>query len=91
MSHRDHNPEPVILAAVIEAKGAAWGDETRKVAQTDALRLLEALVAEVGVDACVQALDHQGFKGAAYGYLLKPLHAEALRRRQRHQQAPETD
>jgi hypothetical protein len=88
MSHRDRNPEPLILAAVIEAKGAAWGEETRKVAQTDAQRLLEALVAELGVEACVQTLDRQGLKGAAYSYLLKPLHAEAIRRRQRHQQAP---
>ena len=91
MSHRDRSPEPVILTAVIETKGAAWGEETRKVAQGDAQRLLEALVAEVGLDGCVQALDRQGFKGAAYGYLLKPLHAEAVLRRQRHQQAPSGD
>jgi hypothetical protein len=47
------------------------------------LCVLEALVAEYGVDAAVQALDNQGFKGSAYTYLLKPLHAEACRRRLR--------
>jgi hypothetical protein len=65
----------------MESKGDTWGDETRKVAQSDAQRLLESLVAEVGLEACEQALDRQGFKGSAYRYLVRPLHEEAVRRR----------
>jgi hypothetical protein len=84
MTRRSSKPEPLIVATVIAEKGSTWGEETRKVARTDAERILEALVAEYGVDAAMRALDNQGFKGAAYGYLLKPLQAEALRRRQLH-------
>ena len=83
MTHRNQNRTPLILPTLIEQKGETWSEETRKVAQTDAQRVLEALVAEHGVDAAVQALDNQGFKGSAYTYLLKPLHAEACRRRLR--------
>ena len=54
MSHRDKNPEPAIL---------------------------EALVAEVGIERAVQTLDNQGLAGYAYRYLLNPLFAEAIRRR----------
>ena len=83
MTHRDRNREPLIIKTVIDQKGDAWREETRKVAQTDAQRVLEALVAEHGVEATVQALDNHGFKGEAYRYLLNPLYAEAHRRRLR--------
>jgi len=43
MTHRKGNREPLILPTVIEQKGEAWGEETRKVARTDAQRILEAL------------------------------------------------
>lgn len=81
MTHRKGNHEPLILPTVIEKKGEAWGEETRKVARTDAQRILEALIAEYGVENAEQALDKQGMKGSAYRYFLKPLHVEALRRR----------
>lgn len=81
MAHRAANPEPVIVSKVIADKGAGWGAETQKVAQTDAQRVLEALVAEYGVEAAVRALDKQGFRGDAMRYLLKPLYEEAARRR----------
>jgi len=81
MAHRATNPEPVILGKIIADKGTRWGEETRKVAQTDAQRVLEALVAEYGVEAAVRALDNQGFKGDAMRYLLNPLYEEAIRRR----------
>lgn len=87
MTHRSNNREPLIVQTVIEQKATSWTEETRKVAQTDAQRILEAIVAEHGVGNCVRALDNQGFKGAAYRYLLKPLYAEAQRRRQRVQSA----
>lgn len=81
MTHRKGNHEPLILPTVIEQKGNAWSEETCKVARTDAQRILEALIAEYGVENAVQALDKQGLKGSAYRYLLKPLHVEAIRRR----------
>lgn len=82
MTYRKINPEPQILSTVIEQKGDAWNEETQKVVRTDALRILEALIAEYGIENSVKAMDKQGMKGSAYRYLLKPLHAEALRRRQ---------
>lgn len=87
MTHRKVNPEPQIVPTVIAQKGDDWNEETHKVVRTDAQRILEALIAEHGVENAVQALDKQGMKGSAYRYLLKPLHAEALRRRQVSQSA----
>jgi hypothetical protein len=43
--------------------------------------VLEALVAEYGIDASVVALNNHGFRGDAYRYLLGPLYDEAVRRR----------
>jgi len=85
MSHRQNNPEQLILPKVIETKGTDWNDATQKVAQSDAQRVLEAMLAEFGLEEAIRALDNQGFQGASYGYLLKPLHEEAVRRRQRAQ------
>jgi len=82
MTHRKKNHEPIILPVVIEQKGDSWGEETRKVVNTDSQRVLEALIAEYGVDNTVRALDNQGFKGSTYRYLLNPLFVEAQRRRQ---------
>lgn len=83
MSHRNSRPLPRIVEAVIAQRGAAWNESTQKVARTDAERILEALVAEAGVEGSVAALERQGFDGMAYRYLLRPLVEEALRRRHR--------
>lgn len=83
MSHRDKNPERAIVEAVILEKGSEWRKSTQDTARSDAQRILEALVAEVGVEHAVQALDKQGIAGYAYRYLLNPLCAEATRRRAR--------
>lgn len=83
MTHRRTNRESLIVPSVIDQKGSAWSDETRKVARTDAQRVLEALLAEYGVENAIRALNNQGLKGSAYGYLLKPLYNEAMRRRER--------
>ena len=80
-SWRRKHPNQLIIDAVMETKGVRWNAETRKVARTDSLRVLEAMVAEFGVNGAVQALDNQGFAGKAYRYLLDPLHDEAMRRR----------
>ena len=82
-SHRKLHPEPSIVPTVIAAKSASWGRETNRVAEADAQRVLEALIAEVGVEATVVAMNKQGFQGKAYRYLLVPLHAEAVERRAR--------
>lgn len=50
-------------------------------AQSDAQRILEAMIAEFGIEGAVSALDNQGFKGKAYHYLIAPLCEEAYRRR----------
>ncbi len=81
MSHRGRHPEPNIVEQVVETKGADWNESTQRVARTDAIRLLEALVAEYGVDGSLSALTSHGFNSASYSYLLKPLHDEAMRRR----------
>ncbi|KXS32531.1 MAG: hypothetical protein AWT59_1364 [Candidatus Gallionella acididurans] len=44
-------------------------------------RIIEALIAEYGVENAELALDKQGMKGSAYRYLLEPLHVQAIRRR----------
>lgn len=81
MTHRKTNPLPVIIEAVIERKADDWNDATATVARTDAQRVLEAMVAEYGIDAAIQALDNQGFTGKSIRYLLTPLYAEATARR----------
>ena len=82
-THRDAHPEPLIVPTVMENKGADWGAETRRVAESDAQRVLEALIAEFGVEAATRALDNQGLRGNSYTYLLKPLYEEAVNRRAR--------
>jgi hypothetical protein len=70
-----------IVEAVIEAQGANWKSITGDTARGDAEAILEAVVAELGVEPVVTALDHQGLKGEAYRYLIAPLVAEAQSRR----------
>ena len=77
------NPMPVIIETVIERKAGEWNQSTATVARTDAQRVLEAMVAEYGINAAIQALDNQGFTGKSIRYLLTPLHAEAISRRER--------
>lgn len=89
MSHRARRPRQRILATIITEKGDRWNDATRDVARSDAERVLEAMIAEHGVDNAVQALDNQGLSGAAYRYLLDPLFAEATRRRLAAHQDPD--
>lgn len=81
VGHRKTHPQPIIIDAVIERKSAEWNESTRAVARTDAQRVLEALVAEYGVDEAVRALNNQGFTGEACRYLLNPIYEEALARR----------
>jgi hypothetical protein len=88
VAHRASNRQPGIIRKVIADREGSWGEATQKTAHTDAQCVLEALIAEYGVDAAIDALDHQGFEGKAMRYLLIPLHEEATRRRAMAQQSP---
>jgi hypothetical protein len=73
---------PAIVQTVCETQSNTWSKVTRDTARADAQRVLESLIAELGVENAVQAMHNQGFDGQAYRYLLKPLYEEARRRRQ---------
>ena len=81
MSYRSNHPKPKILRSLIKQKGAGWNKATQELAPDDGQRVLEALVAEVGVDGAKEALRKQGFEAGAYEYLLQPLYEEAQARR----------
>ena len=89
-SFRRTNPAPLIVPSVIATKGSDWNEETHKVVESDAQRLLEALLADAGVEGAVAALNRQGFRGESYRYLLVTLHAEALDRRANARSRPES-
>ena len=73
---------PAIVQSVCETQAHAWSEAKRDSARADAQRVLESLIAELGVENTIQAMHNQGFDGEAYRYLLKPLYDEARRRRQ---------
>ena len=81
MSYRSNHRKPTILRAVIKQKGTGWSKTTQELAPVDGQRVLEALVAEVGVEGAMEALRKQGFTTGAYEYLLQPLYEEAQARR----------
>jgi hypothetical protein len=61
-----------------------WQDNTRDQFAIDANAVLEALLAEYGVEAAVAAVERQGFRGH-YRHVVERLHAEASARRTRRQ------
>ena len=81
MSYRSNHRKPTILRAAIKQKGTGWSKTTQELALIDGQRVLEALVAEVGVEGAMEALRKQGFAAGAYEYLLQPLYEEAQARR----------
>ncbi|MEX0653665.1 MAG: hypothetical protein WD534_18685 [Phycisphaeraceae bacterium] len=81
MAYRAHHRQPGIVSAVIADKADAWNESTAKTAAIDAQAVLEALIAEYGIDATVNALNNQGFRGDSFKYLVKPLHEMAADRR----------
>ena len=81
MSHRDKQPQKLIVEAVIEGKTNDWSESTQATARSDAQRILESLVSIYGVDNAIEAMNRQGFEGKAYRYLLTPLYREARSRR----------
>ena len=81
MSYRSNHRKPKIIRALIKQKGAGWNKATQELAPDDGQRVLEALVAEIGVEGAKEALRKQGFEAGAYEYLLQPLYEEAQARR----------
>ncbi|MUK28399.1 hypothetical protein [Aliivibrio fischeri] len=82
MSYRGKNRLKPILDEVVNQKINSNEWLTDETARKDAIKILEAVISELGVEKCLAALDNQGFNGASYGYLLKPLHKEGMRRRE---------
>ncbi|OCH32026.1 hypothetical protein A6E13_15750 [Aliivibrio fischeri] len=87
MSYRNKNKFPAIMTEIINKKSQSgqWSDSTIQTAKKDMNVLLEALIAELGVEGCKTALNNQGIEGKEYGYLIKPLALEALNRREKYQ------
>ena len=81
MSYRQRNPRKNLLDSVVETQGEKWSQATIRTARSDAFRILEALVSDMGVDGVIDAMDRQGFEGTAYRYLIAPLFDEAVSRR----------
>jgi hypothetical protein len=71
-----------LIDAVVSDPERRWDQSTRtpSTATTDANCVLEALLAEVGVDAEVAAVRNQGFNGDLR-YVIDPLYREAIKRR----------
>jgi len=76
-----------LIDAVANDADRAWKDNTRVQFAIDANAVLEALLAEHGVEGALAALTNQGFRGR-YRHVVEPLHAEAVARRLLRQQAP---
>jgi len=70
-----------LIETVINDPKRPWrANATPVAARNDANCVLEALLAEYGLDAAAGALKKQGLKGD-YQYIIEPLHAEAVARR----------
>lgn len=69
-----------LIDSVADDPARQWKDNTRDQFAIDANAVLEALLAEYGVEAALAAVERQGFKGA-YRHVVEPLHAEAVARR----------
>jgi hypothetical protein len=73
-----------LIDAVAEDPDRPWKDNTRDQFAIDANAILEALLAETGVEATLAALQRQGFRGH-YRHVVEPLYREAISRRGRRQ------
>jgi len=73
-----------IIDAVPSDPKRPWNNTTRRETfPADANAILEALIAEYGVEATLEALVKQGFSPTGdYRYAAQPLYEEAIARRQ---------
>jgi|GEM_PF-2367286 len=85
MSYRNKNRfRPLIdVVASQKLKDGDW--KTDETARKDAVKVLEAIVAELGVVGCLAAIEKQGFNADSYKYIVEPLHEESVRRRSLYQ------
>jgi hypothetical protein len=81
VSKRGKQRRKLIVEALIEDHKGSWSESTERTVRSDSHRILEALVAEYGIEETIQAMNRQGFEGKAYGYLVKPMYAKARSRR----------
>lgn len=80
-----------IIDAVADDPARDWNATTRdETFPADANAILEALIAEHGVEATLEALVNQGFSGD-YRYAAKPIFDEANRRRTQRQERRSTE
>ncbi|EIJ0985324.1 MULTISPECIES: hypothetical protein [Vibrio] len=88
MSYRSKNRfRPVVdevIAQKLESK--EWkAESTVETAKKDAVKVLEAMLAEFGESKCLSALEKQGFNSASYEYIVKPLCEESSNRRKQYE------
>jgi hypothetical protein len=69
-----------LIEAVAQDPDRLWKENTRDQFVIDANAILEALLAETGVEATLAALKRQGFRGH-YRQVVEPLYREAISRR----------
>ncbi len=84
MTFRSNKKMTLIVDTIIKNKDNDWNASTQKEVRTDAIRLLESLIAEYGIEAACKAMENQGFSPASnstYNYFIQPLFEEAIKRR----------
>ena len=75
-------PHDSLIEEAIQAKGPGYAESSARTFRTDALAILEALVAEADESAVAAALNRQGFRSSdSYLTTLRALAAVALSRR----------
>jgi hypothetical protein len=75
-------PHDSLIEEAIQAKGPGYSEVSARTFRTDALAILEALVAEADEDAVAAALERQGFRSpGSYRTTLRALAAVARSRR----------
>lgn len=75
-------PHESLIDEAIQAKGPEYAEASARTLRTDALAILEALVAEADESAVAAALERQGFRSSgSYLTTLRALSAVARSRR----------
>lgn len=88
MSYRSKRRFKPVVDEVIaqKLKSKEWkAESTIETARKDAVKVLEAILAEFGESKCLSALEKQGFNSASYEYIVKPLYEESLKRRKKYE------
>jgi hypothetical protein len=76
------SPHDSLIEEAIQAKGPGYSEASERTFRTDALAILEALVAEADESAVEAAMNRQGFRSSdSYLTTLRALRTVALSRR----------